>query len=296
MKSSRRDFIAKTAACFVAPVLITTPAQSRETIEDRIEDMWRNYYAFDPLSLAEDAGSDIFTRQVSFLGVDLKCLIDTSTSIKENEYHIQRHGIAQSLRSEQVKDAILSQGGIAFSLSEFEGSVHRRIPHAILQSESDINLIADITDAMIPRPIRTATGMAFGIAACREDFNHQRFFADRKVMDISGDGADNVAALGLLENAALSVRREVATCARQGIVCNGLVMPHDPEAELPSTVSSLPEYYRNYVITPKGLGVEPGFLIDANAVGSFEEAMAEKLMLEIIGELPRNFVPRAIPA
>ena len=93
------------------------------------------------------------------------------------------------------------------------------------------------------------------------------------MIDISGDGMNNT------PPPILPVRDELAD---RGIVVNGLPIMLKGSDLAPLTGFSLDVYYQDCVITGPG-----AFTIPIRAVENFEEAIRQKLTLEIAGAVPR---------
>jgi len=273
MKISRRDFLATGASCLYAPKILYGQG----------------------LSLTLDDSSPSSERQM--VGVKLKCLVDVSDSINPREYRVQTDGLAMAMRSDVVKDAIFRQGGIAFSLTEFSFRPEKRIDWAILRTGDDVERMADTIQSLARNgDNQSSTALGKGINACIDDFNNTQIISTRCVIDVSGDGVDNDGSLPIEISNADFVRLQVRRCTDNGITCNGITLPTDAEPNLPMGASTLTEYFRQHVITPEGStfinaygGVEPirpGFVITVADWSGFQEAMEQKLRLEIMGSLP----------
>ena len=298
----RRTFITGAGAALTIP----ETALSEERYMERSG--MNAYRAFDPERIAQELGSDIFTRTVSFVGVRLKCLVDVSTSIHENasvrEYTLQKQGIGEAIRSDTVKNAIAAQGGIAFSLSEFHDYPLSRIPWAILETEEDADMMSSLIQAMPIFYDRLGTGIARGLRRALTDFQNCPHIGERSVLDISGDGPENkegnthIDAQGQhhYTGGEIIVLNAAQRLWQHGITCNGITLPTDPNTDLPNGINDISEYYETYIRTPAGQSfidqygyVSPlreGFVMAVNQWPDFKDAMQEKLRLEIMGQLP----------
>ena len=286
---TRRSFLTAVTSITVAPSLLLAQEEEGEYLKNL-------FRQFDPLQIAKNERSDVFTRNIQFAGVKLKCLMDISPSITAEEYQLQKIGTARALRSDRVKTAISQQGSIIFSLSEFSWMATHRIPWAVLQSNEDIEFVSHLIETMPKNPIRYGTGLSFGIDSCRQHFQQSNIPVEKYVLDISGDGGGNQISSIHTTISAEAVRSSSLACANQGIVCNGITLPTDTYSNLPPNTSSVADYYREYVRTPANFSytdqyggtsyTQEGFVIEVNSWEAFEEAMTEKLRLEIMGSLP----------
>jgi hypothetical protein len=306
MELTRRHFLslgAASAGLALAPSRAIPDPYDDHITESRVS----LYNSYRPQRLAEELGSDIFTRPASHVGVRLKCLVDVSGSISENEniqeYSMQKNGIASALRSDEVKSAIRSQGGIAFSLTEFHSQPLSRIPWALLQSDEDVEIMSSLVYRMPIFYDRKGTGIARGLSRSLTDFQNCIHSGARSVLDVSGDGADNESAHSYIdgnEEVIIPEYTAVNNAAQRlwqaGITCNAIALPADNNSNLPPGINTVEDYYRRFVITPQNTSyadefgfaspLRAGFTMAVNRWEDFQAAMTEKLRLEIIGQLP----------
>ncbi|MEO1238983.1 MAG: DUF1194 domain-containing protein [Pseudomonadota bacterium] len=184
--------------------------------------------------------------------------IDVSNSIDNFEYDIQATGLADALRDPLVMESLVT-GRVALAVVQWSGPKNQEvsIPWRHIASEADVLSMADEAETM-PRAVimaNTAIGDTIAFASA--------LFADvpeckRKVIDISGDGADNAGTVP-------EVQRRIAET--QGITINGLAI--DPNG-IPIT-----NYYRMRVITRNG------FVMTARGHGSYAETLKEKIRREV---------------
>jgi len=313
MTLTRRHFLSGAAVAATGLVYPAIAHPSRDIITESKVSL---YNAYRPQQIAAEMGSDIFMRPASYVGVRLKCLVDVSGSIAENEniqeYTLQKYGIAAALRSEEVKAAIQSQGGIAFSLTEFHNQPLPRIPWALLQSEEDVDVMSNLVQNMPIFYDRKGTGIAGGLASALTDFQTCIHTGARSVLDVSGDGADNESAYSYIdgnEEVIIPEYMAVSNAAERlwqaGVTCNAIALPTDNNSNLPPGIATVEEYYRRFVITPRNTTftdefgfaspLRAGFTMSVNRWEDFQAAMTEKLRLEIIGQRPPQFLPRTLP-
>ncbi len=186
-------------------------------------------------------------------------LIDVSGSISEDNYELQRKGIAQAFQDKSVQDTIKAQpGGIALSLIEWSSDVKISIPWKILKTKSDIDDFAtNILNA--PRATSNLTALGHALNKAIDYMNQAPCKPDIKIIDISGDGPSN-------EKEEPDEPRNKAIA--QGIIINGLPI-------ITIVYPEIVDYYRDKVITPNG------FLVEATDFEDFAKAIRRKIILEI---------------
>lgn len=117
---------------------------------------------------------------------------DVSSSVDEEEYILQRDGLAAALQSEDVKAAILGNGGIALTVYEWSGRRQSAVilDWVMLRSDADITAASNHLRQAIRSNHRfpTALGYALGFGA---GLMAKAPACDRKVIDLSGDGITN---------------------------------------------------------------------------------------------------------
>jgi Protein of unknown function (DUF1194) len=171
--------------------------------------------------------------------------VDVSRSMNFVESQLQRHGYVEAFRSPAVAEAILGGplGQIAVAYVEWAGEDHQRaiIPWTVIDSPAASLAFAE---ALAVRPIGNAkkTSISGAIDFAASLFDPRRIEAERRVIDISGDGANN-------DGRAVSEARDEAVA--NGIVINGLAIevgrqPGDDGLE------SLAPYFRDCVIGGPG--------------------------------------------
>jgi len=206
-------------------------------------------------------------RAQSLEEVDLELVLmaDASGSVDQQEYALQRVGYFQAFRDSRVLDAI--QNGyhrkIAVAYIEWTGPF-LHVPIAdwtVLSDAQSIEAFAAKLQAA-PRILYgggTAVGAAIAYGADSIDAN--RFTAQRKVIDVSGDGATTSG-----PPARVARDRVVA----RGFTINGLpILTDEP---------NLDRFYQDEVIGGPG-----AFMIAARNFEDFARAIRTKLIREIAG-------------
>ena len=203
--------------------------------------------------------------------VDLKLVLatDVSGSIDNNELWLERAGTAEAFLDPDVIKAI--QGGalgrIAVSMLDFSspGFGKTVINWRIIQDRPSAAALARTILALPRSPgDRTSISNALELGAALIRSSDNNIFATRKVIDVAGDGANNI-------GKAMEQTRNLVT--RQGIVVNGLpVMDESANGFFPN----LDRYYQACVAGGRG-----AFVIIVRSYRDFGSAMRRKLILEI---------------
>jgi hypothetical protein len=233
------------------------------------------------------------------LNVDLALVlaVDVSDSISAEELRLQRDGYVTAFRDPHIANAIATGGigRIAVLYLEWAGPDHHRVlrPWTVLASPQDAATFASALgteplatesfgsrramsfgEHLDPPPISTATATSIsaGLLVALKQFDHLHLRADRLVIDVSGDGTNNA-------GPALAPVRDLII--ERGIVINGLpltwTMADQADAFASFGETFLTRYYENFVIGGPG-----AFVIAANDISHFAEAVRRKLILEIV--------------
>lgn len=197
--------------------------------------------------------------------VDLELVfsVDSSGSIDNSEFVLQREGYARALTHPDVIAAIRRgpYRAIAVTFVEWSGpSIQRRVVDwTRLSSSGDAAAVAAALRTA-PRTIfGGGTSLAGAILVGMDLLDGNGFEGTRRVIDISGDGPNN-------RGPSLRDARDLAVS--RGITINGLpILEDDP---------GLDSYFRAYVIGGPGAFVQP-----AESFGDFEKAVLRKLLQEL---------------
>ncbi len=212
------------------------------------------------------------------VAVDLELVlaVDVSGSMDTEEALLQRQGYLGALAHPDVIRAIEGgyRGAIAVSYVEWAGVGHRTVVAdwaEVRDAESAQTLVAKIGQMPVTRGMYTSISHAIDFAVPM--FAGNGFEGARRVIDISGDGANN-------EGRLVSLARDAAVAAH--ITVNGLPIVNnriDPFGR--RQIPDLDLYYRYCVIGGPG-----AFMVVAEGFGSFAEAIRRKLVSEIAGVTP----------
>ncbi len=204
--------------------------------------------------------------------------VDVSGSVDTFEAKLQREGYVAAFADPIVLRAIRSgsTGRIAVTYFEWAGFGHTiaTIPWTIIGSEEDaIAFTQALRDRTIVRGRFTSISGAIGFGMAL--FGQSEFETARRVIDISGDGPNNIGPL-------VTSARDRA--ARQQITINGLPIINDrlQPYGLPQ-IPNLDLYFENCVIGGPG-----AFIVVAESFRDFGSAIRRKLILEIAGLAPRD--------
>lgn len=224
--------------------------------------------------------------QQTEVDVELLLLVDVSRSMSPAELALQRDGYARALTSDAVVTAIGDgmTGRIALAYVEWAGRDRQRIvvDWALIADATDLQAFADRLTATRPTTLRrTSIHAALMFGADYIDGNG--FAGLRRIIDISGDGANNMGRPAPEARDAVTAR---------GITINGLPLMTAREGD--TWLPDLDAYYAACVIGGPG-----AFVIPVAAWEDFAEAVTRKLVLELAGPplLPEHTAPeRLVPA
>jgi hypothetical protein len=214
--------------------------------------------------------------------VELVLAVDISYSMDPDELALQRDGYAKALTSREFMQALRQgiHGKVAVTYFEWAGASEQRVvvPWRLIEGPETADSVAnEILQAPIRRAARTSISGAllFGMTL----FEMTGFQGIRRVIDVSGDGANNHGQLVTV------ARDEVVS---KGITINGLPIMLKRPSFSTMDIELLDEYYEDCVIGGPG-----AFMITVRDRERFVEAIRTKLVMEIAGRMPEA---RIIPA
>ena len=212
--------------------------------------------------------------------------VDVSRSVDADEALLQREGYRAALVDPAVLRAVRAgpQGAIGVAYVEWAGREFQRllVPWTRIAEQADATAWAARLADPVPAPTVEATtsdallfgtSIARGIAFSVMTLAEAPWDAARRVIDVSGDGPDNSG----FWTGGVEAARDRAV--REGITVNGLAIEGDQEA--PDDLwpgASLADYYRASVVGGPG-----AFVIEADGISAFREAIRRKLVREIAG-------------
>ena len=210
------------------------------------------------LSLA----ATVAATPASACGVELVLAMDVSRSVVNAEFNLQMGGLAQAFRTPEIVEAIgWIPGGVMATVTQWSGPEthvqstawrHLESPDSIAAFAAEIDAVRRQFFAAF-----TAVGEALIHADALSATNPRP--CQRRVIDVSGDGASN---------RGREPRPIAAALAAEGVTVNALVIKGarpDPEA-----------YYAENVIAGPG-----AFVITADSFNDYARAIREKLLREL---------------
>jgi len=212
--------------------------------------------------------------------VDLLLVLaaDVSQSMQNRELKLQRDGYVAALRDREVMEAACSgaYGAVAVTYFEWSGMDDQRVvvPWTRIGDAEDAARIALALEAA---PLRSGswTSISNALAMSRRLIAASPFQAQRKVVDVSGDGENNHGP---------PVEDERDRTVAEGIVVNGLPILR-PNSRMASTglpgETALEEHYRTMVT-----GGARAFVLPTQGFETFPDAIRRKLVMEIAGVVP----------
>ena len=189
--------------------------------------------------------------------------IDVSLSVDAGEYALQKEGIARAVADPAVVQAITAgrHGAIELAVLEWSGRDQQVV--AVPWSRIDgAGSAADFATRLraVRRSSHGLTDIGEALLAAQALLNHLPAPADRRLVDVSGDGMANFGP------PVDSVRDRLVAA---GITINGLAIRNDEPW--------IGDYYDRMVIGGPG-----AFLIEAGSFADFAQAMRGKLIGEVI--------------
>jgi hypothetical protein len=213
--------------------------------------------------------------------VELVIAVDVSYSMDPDEQALQREGYVLALTSKEFLQALRqgAHGKIAVIYFEWAGQSDQKIlmPWRVIDGpESADAVAAEIARAPIRRASRTSISGALRFA--KPLFDDSGYKGLRRVIDVSGDGANNAGPL-------VELMRDDVLAA--GITINGLPIMLKRPYTGTMDIDNLDEYYEDCVIGGPG-----AFVIPIREREKFIEATRTKLILEVAG---RQSEPQTVP-
>jgi hypothetical protein len=213
--------------------------------------------------------------------VELVLAVDVSYSMDPDEQALQREGYITGITSREFLQALRSgiNGKVAVTYFEWAGPYDQKIivPWRLIDGpESADGFANEIARATYRRASRTSISGALTFA--KPLFEGSGFRGLRRVIDVSGDGANNSGPLVTL------VRDDVLSA---GITINGLPIMLKRPNSFTMDIDNLDVYYEDCVIGGPG-----AFVIPIREREQFKEATRTKLVLEIADHaLERRILP-----
>jgi hypothetical protein len=206
-------------------------------------------------------------RSSSDVDLILVLALDVSSSVDRKEFELQRRGLSTAFRHPQVIKAILRGRSRRIAVATVQWAGYRQqavvLPWTVIANAAEALAYAERIGSMSRAYPDGATHLGGIIEAGSALALTAPFAALRRVIDISGDGVDNVGG---------QPRKERAAAVAAGLTINGLAIANE--------VSGLPDYFRDYVIGGPG-----AFVMTAQDYDDFPRAILQKLIREIETQL-----------
>jgi len=208
---------------------------------------------------------------------------DVSRSVDDSEFQMEKSGYAAAFNDPRVLAAIRSGavGAIAVAYVEFAGpyEVNTVLDWRVVRDAGSARQLTDALEAA-PRSFWGRTSISAGIDRAMQLLGENGFEAQRRVIDVAGDGTNN-------SGRDVSAARDDAVAA--GVIVNGLAIINEHPASYTyahvQPPGGLTEWYRQNVIGGPG-----AFVVEVREFAAFGEAMTRKLINEIAA-LPATRTP-----
>lgn len=205
--------------------------------------------------------------------VDLQLVlaVDTSGSVSNERFLLQQRGYSAAFRNPRLLEAIRSGTArrIAVTMTQWTGADQQMVvvPWRAIGDEASMLEFADAIDDVPRQLFGGGTSISGAIDHAVRLFPKSGFVSERRVIDVSGDGANNRG------RPAADARDDAV---RAGIGINGLpILTLEP---------NLDQYYWDHVIGGPG-----AFVIVAENYEAFAEAVLKKLVIEISAAQGESF-------
>lgn len=210
--------------------------------------------------------------QETEVDLELFLAVDVSRSMQPFELEIQRRGYAEALASPEVAEAIAGGplGRIALTYVEWAGAYSQRtvVPWSLIESAEDAQAFAAKITAHYDNAMRR-TSISSALLYAADDMEVNGFKGLRRVIDVSGDGPNNMGP---------PVTEARDRVLARGVIINGLpLMTRDALSDRWG-IPDLDRYYEACVIGGPG-----AFALPVDDWTLFAEAVRRKLVLEIAG-------------
>ena len=206
--------------------------------------------------------------------LNLVLAVDASGSVDDERFELQKQGYVKAFLSERVLNAIKAgnEQAIAVTMVQWTGPTLQIVmaPWTIIRDARTAQIFAATVGASTRQIYGGGTSISGVIDYSVLLLNSSPFRAQRKVIDISGDGSNNL-------GRDVEVARNEAV--KQGIRINGLpILSLEPDLDV---------YFRQSVIGGPG-----AFVVTARDYNVFADAIMRKLVAEISDAQPAGPIPK----
>jgi hypothetical protein len=202
-------------------------------------------------------------RAQTAVDVELVLAVDASGSVSQERFLLQQRGYVAAFRDPRLLQAIRSGSArsIAVTMTQWTGPAMQIqvVPWAVISDEASMLAFADAIEKAPRQLFGGGTSISGAIDHAMTLLGKSDYKGMRRVIDISGDGANNRG------RAAADARDEAV---QAGAVINGLpILAVEP---------FLDQYYWTNVI-----GGPNAFVIAVDSYEAFAEAVLKKLIIEV---------------
>lgn len=195
--------------------------------------------------------------------LELVLAVDASGSVSQERFVLQQRGYVAAFRDPRLLQAVRSgaAGSIAVTMTQWTGPAMQVqvVPWALIADQASMLAFADAIEKAPRQLFGGGTSISGAIDHAMALFAKSDHKGARRVIDISGDGANNRG------RAAADARDEAV---QAGVVINGLpILAVEP---------FLDQYYWTNVI-----GGPNAFVIAVESYEAFAEAVLKKLIIEV---------------
>lgn len=216
--------------------------------------------------------------------LELVLAVDVSRSMDLDEQELQRRGYLEAITAPEVLQAIRAgaYGRIAVTYVEWAGPAHQQVvvPWRLIEDRASAEAFAaELAEAPISR--ERWTSISEGLRFAAGLFTESPYRGLRRVIDVSGDGANNTGP---------PVEPVRDWVLEQDIVINGLPIMLKEANPGFGSIRELDIYYEDCVIGGPG-----SFVIPVRSSDQFAPAIRHKIALEVAGRTP-ELLPAAVVA
>jgi len=195
--------------------------------------------------------------------VELVLAVDASGSVSQERFVLQQRGYVAAFRDPRLLQAIRSGSArsIAVTMTQWTGPAMQIqvVPWVVISDEASMLAFADAIEKVPRQLFGGGTSISGAIDHAMTLFAMSEYKGARRVIDVSGDGANNRG------RAAVDARDEAV---QAGVVINGLpILMVEP---------FLDQYYWANVV-----GGPNAFVIAVESYEAFAEAVLKKLIIEV---------------
>ena len=213
------------------------------------------------LAIVIGAGAPVQAQTV--VDVELVLAVDASGSVSQERFVLQQRGYVAAFRDPRLLQAIRSgaAGSIAVTMTQWTGPAMQVqvVPWALIADEASMLAFAEAIEKAPRQLFGGGTSISGAIDHAMTLFAKGEHKGARRVIDISGDGANNRG------RAAADARDEAV---QAGVVINGLpILSVEPFLD--------PYYWTNVIGGPNA------FVIAVESYETFAEAVLKKLIIEV---------------